>query len=202
VSTYHFLVEVDVERESGKFAGRDEISEKLAEAISEGVDNADLYGIGSDSSSTYLVESSESSYMEKKELRALYEKYDAAVIAELPGDAELRKTVKEQHLALRELQAANERMQQQIKLYEYESEDGKTDVYISERDGIIEKRTYLPDGNYDRVTFRIKDCEITIGLRENKTVLEVRNETMTAGRLGVFPRSGNEMHMKVVDRNE
>ena len=54
--SYQFNVTVEVERESGKFAGRDEIEEALMEGIESGVDGASLDGLGADGESTYTIE--------------------------------------------------------------------------------------------------------------------------------------------------
>jgi hypothetical protein len=46
-----FRIEVEIERESGKFASREEIGEKLIEAIEQ----ADLSGLGADGDSEYVI---------------------------------------------------------------------------------------------------------------------------------------------------
>lgn len=51
-STFTFLVTVEAERESGKFASRDEIAEALITALEE-ADPGEIDGIGADSESTY-----------------------------------------------------------------------------------------------------------------------------------------------------
>jgi hypothetical protein len=60
-----YTVEVEVERESGLFVGRDEISEKLTEAINEGLDAADLSGLGANADSEYNVTNVEINEEEK-----------------------------------------------------------------------------------------------------------------------------------------
>lgn len=200
MSAYHFLVEVDIERESGKFASRDDISEAIAEALNDAPEQADLSSLGADSDSTYSVVQTDVTYMEKKELKDAYARYDAAVIAELPGDPELRADLKHQKTLLAQSQRHLAAALEQIEMYKRKAEEGKTDVYISERDGIIEKRTYLPDGKWDRVTFVLNGSEITVGLREEKSVLEIRQESMHRGNMAFMPRSGNEVHMVVVPR--
>lgn len=52
---HYILVTVDTERESGKFAGRDEIAASIIEAI-ESADPGSLDGLGADGESTYNVE--------------------------------------------------------------------------------------------------------------------------------------------------
>lgn len=51
---FKFVVEVEVERESGKFASRDEMAEQIQDAL-EGADPGSLYGIGADGDSDYSV---------------------------------------------------------------------------------------------------------------------------------------------------
>lgn len=50
--TFTFTVTVEVERESGKFAARDEISEQITEWL-EGADEGSIDGIGADGESSY-----------------------------------------------------------------------------------------------------------------------------------------------------
>jgi len=51
---FTFTVEVEVQRESGKFAARDEIEEELRDAI-EGADPGSVDGVGADGDTTYEV---------------------------------------------------------------------------------------------------------------------------------------------------
>jgi hypothetical protein len=55
---FKYIVEVEVERESGKFASRDEINDVLVEALGE-AESADLDGLGSDGESVYTITSFE-----------------------------------------------------------------------------------------------------------------------------------------------
>jgi hypothetical protein len=52
--TFTFTVRVELSRESGKFASRDEMAEALRDEL-EGPGS--VYGIGADGDSTYTVES-------------------------------------------------------------------------------------------------------------------------------------------------
>jgi hypothetical protein len=51
---FTFTVEVEVERESGKFAARDEIEAELRDAL-EGSDPGEVSGVGADGDSVYTV---------------------------------------------------------------------------------------------------------------------------------------------------
>lgn len=50
---FTFTVEVEVERQEGKFASRDEVLEALTSALEEAQDNAGLDGLGADGLSVY-----------------------------------------------------------------------------------------------------------------------------------------------------
>jgi hypothetical protein len=52
--TFEFIVRVSVDRDSGKFASRDEIAEQLRDAI-EGADPGSVSGVGADGDSEYSV---------------------------------------------------------------------------------------------------------------------------------------------------
>lgn len=51
---FTFTVHVEVERESGKFAGRDEIAEQIRDAISD-ADPGEIGDVGADGDSSYSV---------------------------------------------------------------------------------------------------------------------------------------------------
>ena len=53
---FKFTVEVEVERESGKFASRDEMTEELISCL-EGANEGSISGIGADGDSEYTVTS-------------------------------------------------------------------------------------------------------------------------------------------------
>lgn len=53
---FTFTVDVEVERDSGKFASRDEIAEQIQEAI-EGADPGTIDSVGADADSSYSVTS-------------------------------------------------------------------------------------------------------------------------------------------------
>jgi hypothetical protein len=51
---HEFLVRVELERESGKFASRDDIAERLLESI-EAADPGEIDGVGADGESVYTI---------------------------------------------------------------------------------------------------------------------------------------------------
>lgn len=53
---FTFTIEVEVERESGKFASRDDVEEALRTEL-EGADPGQVDGVGSDGDSVYTVAS-------------------------------------------------------------------------------------------------------------------------------------------------
>lgn len=67
---HYILVTVDTERESGKFAGRDEIATAIVEAIEE-ANPGSLDGLGADGESTYNVEDWEVEEIDKKRAEKL-----------------------------------------------------------------------------------------------------------------------------------
>jgi hypothetical protein len=54
--TFQFLVTVELTREQGKFAARDELADALRDEL-EGGDPGGVYGVGADGSSDYTVDS-------------------------------------------------------------------------------------------------------------------------------------------------
>ncbi|KDA07168.1 hypothetical protein DC31_00035 [Microbacterium sp. CH12i] len=50
--SFSFKVNVEIERESGKFASREEIAENLRTWLTD-ADEGSIYGIGADADSTY-----------------------------------------------------------------------------------------------------------------------------------------------------
>jgi len=141
------LVEVEVEREEGKFAGRDEVFERLEDAIVEAVDIADLHGLGADGSSTYVVVGTDMRELDRKELKHVYDEYDERVVQDLPGDENLRKENRHLRSQLKELnETLNYVKDRNLKLLE-EQEAKATRIY--QRDpaswGRDSKRTYIDD---------------------------------------------------------
>jgi hypothetical protein len=90
MATITYLVDVDVEHETGKFASRDEISEVLQEAIQSAIEEADLNGLGMDGTSEYTIANQELVELTRKDQKEIWDDAHVAVVQELPGDAELR----------------------------------------------------------------------------------------------------------------
>lgn len=55
MSSFRFTVTVELNRESGKFASREELAEQLTEAL-ESANPGSVDGVGADSDSTYAVD--------------------------------------------------------------------------------------------------------------------------------------------------
>ena len=51
---FSFSITVEVDRESGKFASREEIRDAIREAL-ESADPGEVFGVGADGDSTYTV---------------------------------------------------------------------------------------------------------------------------------------------------
>ena len=52
---FRIVAEVSVERESGKFASREEIAEQLVDLVEAALDGETLHGLGADGDSVYEV---------------------------------------------------------------------------------------------------------------------------------------------------
>lgn len=52
---FTFTVTVAVDRVSGKFASRDELADKMTDALTEALDGLDMTGLGADSDSEYMI---------------------------------------------------------------------------------------------------------------------------------------------------
>lgn len=204
MSKFTMLVEVEVERDSGKFAGRDEIFEKL-EAVVDEVSSADLSGLGADSSSEYSVVDVQISELEARELKGIYRDYDNAVIADVPGDAELRKENKHLRSKLKELnRVLNEVKDRNIKLLE-KQEQGATRIF--QRDTAEYraegKRTYIDDKT--PITFMWGDNDSTSSVNiefmaaENGCTFEIRSNGWAD--LLVQPNSSNVIFVKIQERH-
>lgn len=149
---HSYLVTFETERESGLFAGRDEISEKLVETFDTGGD-ADLTGLGSQGNSNYYVVDTEVEEIDSKDLRKFWKENERRVVAELPGDAELRK----QNQALRaEVKNKTEEIHRLLDAQDKREADhkkGATRAFVPAgyKDGSLPQ--YLPDGEHDRIRF-------------------------------------------------
>lgn len=62
---FTYSIEVDVERVTGKFVGRDELSTTISEALESALGDLDLTGLGADGDSEYDVDSSDVSETEQ-----------------------------------------------------------------------------------------------------------------------------------------
>lgn len=200
-----FIVEVETEREGGLHASRDDINEKLEEAIDEAVQSADLSGLGARGDSEYSIANTsiDSVDTRNKAGRDALMEYDSHVLQDLPGDEELRK----QNRALkRQLEDLNRTLTQvkdrNIALQE-EQESKRTRVWSSDsasrRDGVVH---YLPDGQYDRIYMQYgdRDDEVLQLSFSQDGVLEVMNQGWK--QLVIVPHSGNVVRLKGQDRQK
>lgn len=194
-----YLVEIEVERESGKFAGRDEISAALCEALTDAPDNADLSSLGSDGTSQYNVSFTEITELDKKELKALWKDSEARVLAELPGDASLRLEVKALKRMLRLEAIKVDNLQNRLDNTRKVRDEGKTSVWYNHGHD-DETRVYIPDGQYDRVRFSIPSegryaeyVDIGVGELDDKRVVTVHGSRA----LLIRPNASNTLTVEV-----
>lgn len=200
MSTMHFMVTVEVERDQGKFVSRDELSEAIIEALNDAPDQASLSSLGADGTSDYSVVQTDVEYLEPKDRKAIYAEYDQAVIAELPGDAELRAQIKELRKELHNAQFQAQNWKQKAEQLAADRKVGATRIYQTEGYGSDIKH-YFADGKLDSVYFQRGERDYDrweIRLQEDGSLL-LRTDTMQ-GNMAVMPRSGNEMTLRMVDR--
>ena len=200
MSTVRFVVEVEVERESGLFAGRDEIAEKVQEAIEAGIEDVDLSGLGANSDSQYSVVEFGLTEVDNKQLKAEWRENEHRVREALPGDAELRNQVKALSHEVREKVDAIRRLQREIDEAAEERETGRTNVYLQE--GYHKPKEYLPDGEFDRIYFQFgeRDDERFALQRTKQGLVEIRMDGMSSYEMMVSPYSGNVLHIVPVPK--
>lgn len=202
MSKYTLLVEVEVDRESGKFASRDEIFEKLEEYMIE-VDMVDLSGLGADGTSEYIVVDVSVKELDSKSLKQVYIEYAEHVIADLPGDEELRKENRHLRSQLKELNRVLDSVKDKNIALQEEQDAGGTRIY--QRDttqiGNSGPRTYLRDGIYDVVTFQYgKDWDENFAIHMDEDGnIRIRNNTFST-QISVIPQSSNEILIKGNER--
>lgn len=204
MSTMFFMVTVEVERESGLFASREDLSTKISEAIQEAESNADLSGLGANSDSQYNVTAFDVEELEAKERKQVYAEYDALVVAEMPGDAELRDTVKRLKAELKTLEGKLSASEGKVAALVAEQNVGKTRVWQDDSirssldgDG---PRTYLQDGIHDFVKFAYGerwDERFDVSLTKEGH-LTVRANSM--GEFVVRPIHSQEVEIRVLPR--
>lgn len=61
---FEFIVEVELERDTGKFASRAELEKALGEMLDDAFD--DVYGVGADGDSTYNLVNNEWQAVDRK----------------------------------------------------------------------------------------------------------------------------------------
>lgn len=197
---FTYKVDVEVERDSGLNASRDDISELIEEEISSAESNLSLTGLGPNDNSDYSVVSFEVTHLDNKEQRAFNAQYDEAAIADLPGDAELRKRAKLLAAENKGLIEANRKLGAQIEALKTERAIKATRIY-QDNVGSGLPPTYFEDGPYDRVIFQYGDGDydrFTVALKEDK--IEIRSDGMGVRDMALFPRSGNEIMIGMVTR--
>lgn len=195
MTTLRFVLEVEVERETGKFASRDEISEKLTEAIAS-IEDADLGALGSDGDSVYTITSWTAEEIDNKQLKEEWKHNEHRVREALPGDADLRKRVRaltyevrEKVNEIRRLQGAMEKME------EVRAGEPTSISYGSGRKG----RIFIPDGEFDDVRYSTGDSwDQELVLTKVKDGFEIRSNDFGQQMVAV-PMSGNLMRVIVVE---
>jgi len=201
MTAYTFLVTADVERESGMHASRDDIADRIDEALAEAVGNADLTGLGPQSNSDYTMSEFEVRAMERKELKDAMREHDDMVVADYPGDKALQEELKLTTAALEDERRFRRAAEEKLRKINEHVEQGKTRIYqrrSGDRDAVA---TYLADGQYDGVTFQYgedrHDGSFEVSLLDG--ILEIRSNAM-GDQLAIVPWSGNVVRLQILPR--
>lgn len=200
MSTYTILVTVEVERESGLHASRDEVMDKLADAIEESLNSADLSGLGPRADSEYSASDASIEFLDKKSERQTMQEHDAAVVADYPGDAALRKQIREAHAEQTKAEREAEKLRNLLKAERDNREIKSSRVWMG-GSWDDDKKTYLPDGVHDHVYFRYgsrDDERFTVVFTHNNE-LEIRGDSGFYG-FAVRPMSGNVINVVALER--
>ena len=203
--THDFIVSVDIERDSGLHASRDDINERLEDAITEAVENADLSGLGPTSESEYSYSSVSVDAVDTrtKAGRDALMEYDSHVIQDLPGDEKvrqenrrLRDELKQLNKVLAEVKDRNIRLQEALDTKRTEEE-----TRIFQESGYPDYiRNFIPDGRHDDVKFRVGSHEediISVELDVENRAIKIKNSGMRA-QMAVVPTAANTIRVALL----
>lgn len=194
-----YKIDVEVERDSGMNTSRDDISDLIEQELSEVESNVSLSGLGPHSDSEYSVVNFEITQLDNKEQRAFNAEYDATVPAPRPTKS-LEDEIRTLKANIKMLDLIIARKERELTTIHEERKTHATRIY-QDNVGSGLPPTYFEDGPYDRVIFRYGEGEydrFTVALKENK--IEIRSDGMGVRDMGIFPRSGNEIMIGMVER--
>lgn len=194
MSTFKFLVEVETEREQGKFASRDEQAEAIISAIETGAGDAELSGLGVDSNSDYAVTLTEVTELDNKELKALWKENESRVASEIPGDPALRKRIKELNAEKVQIQRELDNLRSRIENMRTLNEE-HNGSRISIRDWSTEIPTYVADDK--PLMFKVAEHE-EIQVKIVEDGLELTYQGFRG--LAMMPQASNVLVVKAADR--
>lgn len=203
MSTFKFFVTVETDRDSGLIASRDEQSEVIINEL-EAIEGFGISGIGARSDSEYSVASVDIVEMSKADERAMHAEYEREVREAAPSDDELRKEIKLSNDERDKYRNLYERQKAIVDQLMESPEFQQTRIWTEARSGGEKVRSFLPDGRYDRVHFKIDgsddDSSVTVSIDDYSGDMEIRSNSM--GReMMVIPQSGNEVRIRV-DRRQ
>lgn len=187
-----YLVSIEVERESGMFAGRDEISEAVMAELEGAPLEANLSSLGAQSNSEYTVVSVEVDEIDNQQIRDLWRVSQKRMLAELPGDEDLRREVKALRAEIRNKTEEIHKLLDAKDKRQAEHDKGATRIYIPAGYGTEELNQYLPDQRHDRIRFelglwrhepRADYVECSIEEINGKAVLQLHGSTALALKL-------------------
>jgi hypothetical protein len=205
MSSFTYLVEVETNRDSGLIVSRDDQSEKIIEAL-EQADTADLSGLGARSDSEYSVTLVGVTELEKRDLKQINSEYEESVRAAEPTDKELRLELKSAKLQIESLQSQVKGLQaiqdalmsdvahKPSRIYQEDSTAPRRSAGRPE----AALRTYLDDGEHDRVLFAYGDAweeRFEVALKPDNSI-ELRS---TGGSMLIQPIGGNSVRILPTD---
>jgi hypothetical protein len=198
-----YLVTIEVERDSGMFASRDDISEILSEEIQSSAESASLSGLGPRSDSEYSVSDASVEEMDSKAIRQAWRDNERYVAGQKLSDDAASKEIKRLSTELKKSEERGKSFQRDIQRLLQKQEQEATRIYQTDSShlGQSSPRTYLKDGEYDRVHFSYGDDwdhEFQIHI-DSDGHLVIRNTSFDY-EMAVAPQSSNEIKIVRIER--
>lgn len=197
---FNFLVSVEVERDSGLHASRDDIAELISTDLGSAAESVAMSGLGPRYDSDYSVSQVNVDALDKRALKAANAEYEELVVAEAPSDAELRSDLKVALAKITSLQNDVKSLNRQLQQERDNRDIASSSIWFG-GGWDDEKKTFLPDGPHDRVYFRHgeRDDERFSVERKSDGSLEVRSDAGFGG-FAVKPVSGNVVQIIAGER--
>lgn len=197
-NSFTFLVDVEVDRDSGKFVSRDELGEAIADSLEEA--QPSLSGLGSEANSEYNVASIGVQEILKKDMKKVWAQYDQVVAEQTAPVEQVREDLKKANIELRKLKEQLAAKDKKIANLEKVREQNSSRVYMETGFYPNKVTEYLPDSGYDRIFFQHGEDEhdrFAVVLQGDR--LSIRSEGFVVGGMVVLPRSANEIEIALLE---